>query len=66
MPLDTDEEEEWCEKRDTDRLRNDETWINDGRPGKGLRKPFMLARNQAMAIAGVPADISEAFESTYR
>ncbi|KAK6110339.1 Ion transport family protein [Brugia pahangi] len=66
MPLDTDEEEEWGERRDTNRLRNDETWMNNGRPGKGLRKPFMLARNQAMAIAGVPADISEAFEGTYR
>uniref|UniRef100_A0A915PYJ4 Voltage-dependent L-type calcium channel subunit alpha n=1 Tax=Setaria digitata TaxID=48799 RepID=A0A915PYJ4_9BILA len=66
MPLDTDEEEEWCERRDPNRLRNDQTWINDGRPGKGLRKPFMLARNQAMAIAGVPTDMSEAFEGTYR
>ncbi|VBB27397.1 unnamed protein product [Acanthocheilonema viteae] len=66
MPLDTDEEVEWCERKDTNRVRNDETWINNGRPGKGLRKPFMLARNQAMVIAGVPADISEAFEGTYR
>ncbi|MCP9266063.1 Voltage-dependent calcium channel type D subunit alpha-1 [Dirofilaria immitis] len=63
MPLDKDEED-WCERRDLNRIRNDEAW-NDGRPGKGLRKPFMLARNQAMAIAGVPTDISEAFEGTY-
>ncbi|VDK63452.1 unnamed protein product [Onchocerca ochengi] len=66
MPLDTDEEEEWCGRRDPNRVRNDETWTNDGRPGQGLRKPFMLARNQAMAIVGVPTDISEAFEGTYR
>ncbi|VDK73669.1 unnamed protein product [Gongylonema pulchrum] len=66
MPLDTDEDEDWYERRDPGRLRTDETWTNDGMPEKGLRKPFTLARSQAMAIAGVTPDISEAFEGTYR
>ncbi|VDN01667.1 unnamed protein product [Thelazia callipaeda] len=63
MPVET---EEWYERRDPSRLRNDETWMRDAISEKGLKKSFSLARNQAMVIAGLPPDISEAFEGTYR
>lgn len=66
IPVDTDEDEDWYERRDAASVRADENWVNDGMPEKGLRQPFTLARSQAMAVAAVPPDISEAFEGTYR
>uniref|UniRef100_A0A915B5U1 Voltage-dependent L-type calcium channel subunit alpha n=1 Tax=Parascaris univalens TaxID=6257 RepID=A0A915B5U1_PARUN len=66
VPLDVDEDEEWYERREANHVRHDERWTNDGMPERGLREPFLLARSQALAIAGVPPDMSDAFEGTYR
>ncbi|KHN77958.1 hypothetical protein Tcan_07629 [Toxocara canis] len=66
MPLDVDEDEEWYERREANHVRHDERWTNDGMPERGLREPFLLARSQALAIAGVPPEMSDAFEGTYR
>uniref|UniRef100_F1KQB4 Voltage-dependent L-type calcium channel subunit alpha n=2 Tax=Ascaris TaxID=6251 RepID=F1KQB4_ASCSU len=66
IPLDVDEDEEWYERREANHVRHDERWTNDGMPERGLREPFLLARSQALAIAGVPPDMSDAFEGTYR
>lgn len=66
MPLDVDEDEEWYEQREANSVKHDDRWADEGMPERGLREPFLLARSQALAIAGVPPDMSEAFEGTYR
>ncbi|VDN55696.1 unnamed protein product [Dracunculus medinensis] len=65
-PVDTDEDEEWYEQRDTNNIRKNYQWLQDGMPERGLREPFLLARNQALVMAGVPSNMSDAFEGTYR
>lgn len=64
--MDTDEDEEWYEQRDTNNIRKNYQWLQDGMPERGLREPFLLARNQALVMAGVPSNMSDAFEGTYR
>ncbi|MFH4976850.1 hypothetical protein AB6A40_003559 [Gnathostoma spinigerum] len=68
-PLDMDDGEEWYEHREVtgyEQPESSDQWTVEDIRERGLREPFLLARSQALAIAGVAPDISDAFEGTYR
>lgn len=66
MPTDSDEED-WYERRKRidaeERLEREGT--TGGRPPP-ITRPLILARNQALALAGIPAYYEDVYEGTYR